>query len=56
MAVFLLAIVGTGVLMVIWKRRGGSGPDSSAVGENGAGVAVGGDDALRDRIRRETEY
>ena len=56
MAVFLLAIVGTGVLMVIWKRRGGGGPDSSGAGENGVGVAVGGGDELRNRIRRETEY
>ena len=49
MAVFLLAIVGTG-------DRGGGGPDSSGVGENGVGVAVGGGDELRNRIRRETEY
>ena len=34
----------------------GGGPDSSGVGENGVGVAVGGGDELRNRIRRETEY
>lgn len=51
MAVFLLAIVGTGVLVVIWKRR-----------TRGDGVAVVGvpdetaADAMRERIRRETEY
>jgi len=51
MAVFLLAIVGTGFLVVIWKRR-----------TRGAGVVVAaaGDaatvDAMRERIRRETEY
>jgi len=56
MAVFLLAIVGTGVLMVIWKRRGGGGPGSSDDGGSGVGVAVGAGDELRDRIRRETEY
>jgi cytochrome c-type biogenesis protein CcmH len=56
MAVFLLAIVGTGVLMVMWKRRGGGGPGSSGDGGSGVGVAVGVGDELRDRIRRETEY
>jgi len=56
MAVFLLAIVGTGALMVIWKRRGGGGPASSGDSGSGVGVAVGAGDELRDRIRRETEY
>lgn len=52
MAVFLLAIVGTGVLVVMWRKR--SAPRTAHAGvpmeisrEN---------DALRERIRRETEY
>lgn len=52
MAVFLLATVGTGVLVVLWKRR-------SATRSVAAGFPVeltAGDDALRARIRRETEY
>jgi cytochrome c-type biogenesis protein CcmH/NrfF len=51
MAVFLLATIGTGILIVLWKRRGGGGDGGSGGGE----VLVGGD-ALRERIRRETEY
>lgn len=50
MAVFLLATVGTGGLVWVWKLRSGVRPPVSAT----AGVA--GDDAMRERIRRETEY
>ena len=50
MAVFLFAIVGTGFLVVIWKRR----TRGSAVAITAAGDAAV--DAMRERIRRETEY
>ena len=49
-AVFLLATVGTGFLIRMWKLRSGRPVTASA-----AGPGVGGD-ALRERIRRETEY
>ena len=49
-AVFLLATVGTGFLIRVWKLRSGRTVTASA-----AGPGVGGD-ALRERIRRETEY
>jgi Uncharacterized protein involved in biosynthesis of c-type cytochromes len=55
MAVFLIAIVGTGVLVVIWKRRA-SGSGSSRDDRSGVGAAVAVGDELRERIRRETEY
>jgi cytochrome c-type biogenesis protein CcmH len=51
MAVFLLATVGTGILISIWRKRTrvpaalAGMPPASAHG-----------DALRERIRRETEY
>jgi cytochrome c-type biogenesis protein CcmH/NrfF len=49
-AVFLLATVGVGFLVRMWtSRSGGHQP------VNAAGPIVGGD-ALRERIRRETEY
>ena len=50
-AVFLLATIGTGVLVRVWvRRRGGS--------LTAGGPAVGSAErsALRDRIRRETEF
>ena len=50
MAVFLLATVGTGFLIRMWKLRSTKNVPVSAAGTN-----VGGD-ALRERIRRETEY
>jgi cytochrome c-type biogenesis protein CcmH/NrfF len=50
MAVFFLATLGTGFLVRMWKLRSGRQLPVSA-----AGPAVGGD-ALRERIRRETEY
>lgn len=51
-AVFLFAIVGTGVLISIWRKRTGS---RIAV----AGMPTSANppqDSLRERIRRETEY
>jgi hypothetical protein len=50
MAVFLLATLGLGFLIRMWTVRTGRRAAVSA-----AGPAVGGD-ALRERIRRETEY
>jgi cytochrome c-type biogenesis protein CcmH/NrfF len=47
MAAFLLATVGLGFLIRMWTRR--------RVPVSAAGPDVGGD-ALRERIRRETEY
>ena len=49
-AVFLFATVGVGFLIRMWKLRSGRHIPVSA-----AGPTVGGD-ALRERIRRETEY
>jgi cytochrome c-type biogenesis protein CcmH len=50
MAVFFMATLGTVFLVRMWKLRSGKQLPVSA-----AGPSVGGD-ALRDRIRRETEY
>ena len=50
MAVFILATLGTGLLIRMWKLRSVRQLPVSA-----AGPSVGGD-ALRERIRRETEY
>lgn len=50
-AVFLMATVGTGFLIRMWKLRSGQRVTVSA-----AGPGVVGGDALRERIRRETEY
>ena len=52
-AFFLFATVGTAVLIWIWKRRGGGGTGN---GPGGGAVEVMEVDAVRDRIRRETEY
>jgi cytochrome c-type biogenesis protein CcmH len=49
-AVFLLATLGVGFLIRMWLVRPGSRAETSA-----AGLGIGGD-ALRERIRRETEY
>lgn len=49
-ALFLLATLGTGVLIWVWKRR----PGSRAPADPASGIAGG--DAMRERIRRETEY
>jgi cytochrome c-type biogenesis protein CcmH/NrfF len=54
-AVFVLATLGTGVVVLIWKKRSGPGGGAempSALARGG----LAGDDALRERIRRETEY
>ncbi len=49
-AVFLLATVGMGFLIRMWRLRVGT---HAIAGAAGGSVA---DDALRERIRRETEY
>jgi cytochrome c-type biogenesis protein CcmH len=51
MAVFLLATVGTGFLIRVWKLRSGT---RTPVAVASSGDVAG--DALRERIRRETEY
>ncbi len=51
MVVFLLATVGTGVLITMWKKR----TTSRAVAGFPAGMPAD-NDSLRERIRRETEY
>ncbi|HEY6375901.1 MAG TPA: cytochrome c-type biogenesis protein CcmH [Edaphobacter sp.] len=51
MAVFLLATVGTAFLIRVWKLRSGVG----VVGDVPVTHDASGD-ALRERIRRETEY
>ena len=48
-AVFLLATVGVGFLIRMWRLRSAHAPVSAA------GPDISGD-ALRERIRRETEY
>ncbi|WP_260738707.1 cytochrome c-type biogenesis protein [Tunturiibacter lichenicola] len=50
MAVFFLATLGTGFLVRMWKLRSGRQLPLRAAGPNV------GSDALRERIRRETEY
>ncbi|QNI35317.1 cytochrome c-type biogenesis protein [Edaphobacter albus] len=52
MAVFLLATVGTGVLVVLWKKRTAARPVAAGFPND----FTAGDDDLRERIRRETEY
>lgn len=52
MAVFLLATLGTGVLVVLWKKRAAARPVAAGFPND----FVAGEDALRERIRRETEY
>jgi cytochrome c-type biogenesis protein CcmH len=51
MAVFLLATVGTGFLIRVWKLRSSARVPIRVSG----GVDLEGD-AMRERIRRETEY
>ncbi|HMF54043.1 MAG TPA: cytochrome c-type biogenesis protein CcmH [Edaphobacter sp.] len=51
MAVFLMATIGTGFLIRVWKLRSVARAPVSAAGADDAGG-----DALRERIRRETEY
>jgi cytochrome c-type biogenesis protein CcmH len=50
-AVFLLATVGTGILVTLWRKR-----SRTAAAPAGIPSAAFQDDALRERIRRETEY
>src|SRR5215469_16423804 len=51
MAVFLLATVGTGALVWVWRSRTAKqAPPASEA------TALPGGDAMRERIRRETEY
>ena len=51
-AVFILAILGTGVLVYFWKRRSLlNAPPASGTGSFDADR-----EAVRERIRRETEY
>jgi cytochrome c-type biogenesis protein CcmH/NrfF len=51
-AVFILSIIGTGILIYFWKRRSLlNAPPASATGTFDAER-----DAMRERIRRETEY
>jgi len=52
LAVFALAIVGTGFLVSMWRKRSGS--QLATTGLPAATTAE--DNALRERIRRETEY
>lgn len=51
MAVFILATIGTGILISIWRKRTGG---TTAVA--GMPATTVHNDALRERIRRETEY
>ena len=51
-AVFILAILGTGILIYFWKRRSLlNAPPASATGSFDEDK-----EAMRERIRRETEY
>jgi cytochrome c-type biogenesis protein CcmH len=51
-AVFILAILGTGILIYFWKRRSLLNP-STASATNAFNPEK---EAMRERIRRETEY
>ena len=51
-AVFILATAGVAVLITMWRKR--SGPRIAAASVGGQFSAE--EDALRERIRRETEY
>lgn len=50
-AVFLMATVGTAFLIRVWKLRGTTNRPAAATG--GGDLAM---EAMRERIRRETEY
>lgn len=50
LAVFLLATLGTGVLVWAWRSR--TGARLAPIGP----AEIAGGDAMRERIRRETEY
>jgi len=49
--VFILAILGTGILIYFWKRRSLLNPPRVSTG-----VLDADREAMRERIRRETEY
>ncbi|HMF54061.1 MAG TPA: cytochrome c-type biogenesis protein CcmH [Edaphobacter sp.] len=51
-AFFLLATVGTGVLITMWRKRSANRPATAGIP---SGMTAG-EDSLRERIRRETEY
>lgn len=51
-AVFFFATLGTGVLIFFWKRRSAISPPSAGP----AGMLDADKEAMRERIRRETEY
>jgi cytochrome c-type biogenesis protein CcmH len=51
--VFVLATFGTAILVRVWRRRSATGV---AGGTAVAGMPTAGADAMRERIRRETEY
>ena len=55
-AVFILAILGTGILVYFWKRRSLlNAPPASGTGSFDAALNAD-KEAMRERIRRETEY
>jgi cytochrome c-type biogenesis protein CcmH len=54
MAVLFLATIGTAALVWVWKRRSGAPTYAAAVQASAATAPE--DPALRERIRRETEY
>ena len=51
-AVFFFATLGTGALIYFWRRRSGIHPQSAGP----AGMLDPEREAMRERIRRETEY
>jgi cytochrome c-type biogenesis protein CcmH/NrfF len=51
-AVFILAILGTGTLIYFWRRRFASNHPRVST----TGIVDADGDAMRERIRRETEY
>jgi cytochrome c-type biogenesis protein CcmH/NrfF len=56
-AVFLLATIGTFAVVSVWKRRALRLAGAGAIGDFPAGQQPNSQDAaLRERIRRETEY
>jgi cytochrome c-type biogenesis protein CcmH len=59
-AVFLLATIGTFVVVWLWKRRAlalsGESPGGGVLEFPAPGPTTPQDAALRERIRRETEY